>query len=57
MCVQRQADQDVVQDLHRYIKGWDWLGPGVWLGLDLTAFVFGQRGAESVVGGSARSCR
>ena len=42
MCLPKQADQEVVQDLYRSIEGWDWLGPGVWLGLDLSAFVLGQ---------------
>jgi hypothetical protein len=42
MCLLKQADQEVIQDLYRHIKGWDWLEPGVWLGLDLSLFVLGQ---------------
>lgn len=38
------SDQDdkAIQDLCQYFERWDWLGPGVWLGLNLSEFVSGQ---------------
>jgi hypothetical protein len=41
MCLSSQ-DDEAIRHLCQYFEDWDWLGPGDWLGLDLSESVSGQ---------------